>query len=907
MGISHRGNNGRTPRVEPLESRTHLTAVAAVTINGADIAAAGAQRSVIRTVAVRFDVHVSGADKNDLRLWNATTGQFIDLAPATFAYSSSSRTATWTFPAASGQSMLPNGNYRATLLPMGIYDSAGNPLDGDKDGVGGDEYNFAFHRFFGDSDGDRDADTRDYVSARRTRRLGAAASAAMKAAFDYDLDGDVDGRDVLQFRRALGRRLLPPTGNRPPVAPVIDEPTTDGQLIESADLHMQIQPQFVDPDSPVPDPEGQGRAATDWEVWTRGPVPERVFSVLNATAFDSKVHVHFGDGVFEGSHAGRTTLLPDTNYLLRVRQHDASGDPGTEAGNWDVRLFRTLPAEQPTAAGWVALQPGYKVQELPFAFDPGEETWALPTNIAFVPESRRGTRPTDPLLYVTELWGRIRVVTNDYHVHTYASGLLNYDPTGNFGGSGENGVTGIVVDPSNGDVFAAMLYDDKTDSTSNTFPKVTRFTSTDGGIHAVDTDSALTGTQGTDVLKMKNEPMRQSHIVSNLTFGPDDKLYVHVGDGFDQTRGQNDLSFRGKVLRMNRNGSAPTDNPHYAAADRGSDGLPDAEDYWFAKGLRNPFGGGWRDANPAAGTPAQHFIVENGPSRDRFTMLVRDRNYLYDGSNASMSNYNIAWSETGTFEAGQPDWEPSPAPVNISFVQPSTWSGSNFPASKQGHAFVTLSGSTHLKGPQLGRAAKSIQEWVIDPDGTRHVPAAGEPANPRLLVQYQGAGYSTAAALAAGPNGLYFSTLYPEAAGATDDPTPQLPGAKVLRVVYVGVADFSADRATGASPLTVRFTDRSDVPGATTWAWDFGDGSTSHDRNPTHVYAAAGSYDVKLAVTGINGEAEVVKNDAVVVSAPVEEPLPAGAVSSLDDDVVAPPRQPYRPLSADRATALLQG
>ena len=181
--------------VEPLESRTHFTAVSAVLINGADIAAAGAQRSVIRTLAVRFDVNAPGVDKNDLRLWNATAGQFINLAPATFAYSTSTRTATWTFPAASGQSMLPNGNYRATLLAMGVYDSAGNPLDGDKDGVGGDEYSFAFHRFFGDADGDRDADTRDYVNVRRTRRLGAAASSAMRTAFDFDLDGDVDGSD----------------------------------------------------------------------------------------------------------------------------------------------------------------------------------------------------------------------------------------------------------------------------------------------------------------------------------------------------------------------------------------------------------------------------------------------------------------------------------------------------------------------------------------------------------------------------------------------------------------------------------------------------------------------------------------------------------------------------------------
>ena len=91
----------------------------------------------------------------------------------------------------------------------------------------------------------------------------------------------------------------------------------------------------------------------------------------------------------------------------------------------------------------------------------------------------------------------------------------------------------IAVDPTNGDVYATMLYDDPSDSESDTFPKVTRFTSTNGGITAVDTKAGEAGTQGTDILKMPGEEMRQSHIISNLTFGPDNKLWVHVGEGFE--------------------------------------------------------------------------------------------------------------------------------------------------------------------------------------------------------------------------------------------------------------------------------------------------------------------------------------------------------------------------------------
>lgn len=50
-----------------------------------------------------------------------------------------------------------------------------------------------------------------------------------------------------------------------------------------------------------------------------------------------------------------------------------------------------------------------------------------------------------------------------------------------------------------------------------------------------------------------------------------------------------------------------------------------------------------------------------------------------------------------------------------------------------------------------------------------------------------------------------------------------------------------------ATPGTVTFTDRS--IGADTWAWQFGDGAVSSLQNPTHTYAASGTYTVTLTVT----------------------------------------------------------
>ncbi|MFA5266397.1 MAG: PKD domain-containing protein [Methanoregula sp.] len=59
---------------------------------------------------------------------------------------------------------------------------------------------------------------------------------------------------------------------------------------------------------------------------------------------------------------------------------------------------------------------------------------------------------------------------------------------------------------------------------------------------------------------------------------------------------------------------------------------------------------------------------------------------------------------------------------------------------------------------------------------------------------------------------------------------------------------FSADRFSGKAPLTVRFTDRS-IGTPTAWAWDFGDGTTSTEQNPLHVFSGVGTYDVRLTVT----------------------------------------------------------
>ncbi len=67
-----------------------------------------------------------------------------------------------------------------------------------------------------------------------------------------------------------------------------------------------------------------------------------------------------------------------------------------------------------------------------------------------------------------------------------------------------------------------------------------------------------------------------------------------------------------------------------------------------------------------------------------------------------------------------------------------------------------------------------------------------------------------------------------------------------LTVNQKPMVSFLPDTFNGCEPLEVHFTDMS-YPSISQWLWNFGDGDTSHQQNPSHTYSA-GQYDVKLSV-----------------------------------------------------------
>lgn len=539
-----------------------------------------------------------------------------------------------------------------------------------------------------------------------------------------------------------------------PDAPVIIEPEVQGQVVSNFDVHMEVNPAaFFDPD-------GDGHQATSWQIRESAANGSAVvWQALTVSDPLSKLHIHLGDGDFVGSLAGETELLPSRDYVLQATFTDSNNEVSATSS----RTFRTADASDPVpGAGLWIVREGYVVELAVGA------AFRLPVNIAFVPNA--GPDPDDPFYYVAELYGSIKVVTRDGSVSDYATGLLDYNPTGPISGSGEQGLTGLAVDPVSGDLFVGMLWDNGTSEAERGgetlhFPKVERLHSTDGG---------RTLASRSIVLNMQPVTQGQSHQISNVSFGPDGKLYVHMGDGFNAAAALNLDSFLGKVLRLNPDGSPPTDNPFYSAAD----GIT-ARDYIFTYGHRNPFGGAWRAVNDV------HYVVENGNAIDRLVNLASGQSYGWNGDDGAIvanALYN---------------WNPATAPVNIAFVQPTTFGGSLFPNASQDTAFVSLSGPTYGGGPQqLGKRIEQFTDLdTVDQNGKLTT-------GPSTLVRYNGTGRASVSALAAGPDGLYFADLYPD----NENVGPTGIGANVYRVRYVDFAPTGLTPTEGDAQVGLSWT-----------------------------------------------------------------------------------------------------
>ena len=380
--------------------------------------------------------------------------------------------------------------------------------------------------------------------------------------------------------------------------------------------------------------------------------------------------------------------------------HFEPDDTPLDRADTEPKLFLHAQARQP-AVPW-RVREGFRVELVAGGF-------TLPVLLAPVP------LPTDapdaPVAYVTELAGSVKALGRDGSVWTYATNILNEQPSApvtEF--EGETGTIGIAVDPQTGDVYATTTYR----VGEELYNKIVRLESDDGG---------RTAARAVDVLRMEGEATEPSHQIQGLLFGHDGQLYVAVGNGaVHTTRGLDDAYFGGKVLRLNRDGSAPADNPRFDPAQ------PEAPvSYQWAKGLRNFVALAQRPGDDAI------YTAENGYDVDRLLRLEAGQNYGYAGTDSSLLQRGL-WF-----------FSPAIAPVGVAFAV-----GGPFAADRQGNLYVGAFGPEPHSFVR-GTIDHGKEIWEIKLDATGAV--AGRPMT---FVKYVGHGLAPITGVAYLADGLYF-------------------------------------------------------------------------------------------------------------------------------------------------------
>jgi glucose/arabinose dehydrogenase len=178
-----------------------------------------------------------------------------------------------------------------------------------------------------------------------------------------------------------------------------------------------------------------------------------------------------------------------------------------------------------------------------------------PTAMAFAPDGR---------LFVSEQTGRLRVIKNGTLLPAPFVSLT-------VDAGGERGLLGIAFDPD----FAVNQYVYTYYTTPSPTPhnRISRFTANG--------DSAAPGSEAV-IFELDNLNLSTNHNGGALAFGFDGKLYVGVGENAVPSNAQSLTNVLGKILRINKDGMIPSDNPFYATAIGRNRAI-------WALGLRNPF------------------------------------------------------------------------------------------------------------------------------------------------------------------------------------------------------------------------------------------------------------------------------------------------------------------------------
>jgi glucose/arabinose dehydrogenase len=304
---------------------------------------------------------------------------------------------------------------------------------------------------------------------------------------------------------------------------------------------------------------------------------------------------------------------------------------------------------------------------------------SVPWSIAFLPDGR---------ILVNERAGRIRVIQN---------GQLRAEPLATIEGveaSGESGLMGLTLHPqfsSNHLLYIAYAYRDN----GRQFDRIVRYR------EAGDT---LTDPK----VIIEAIPAARFHAGCRIRFGPDNKLYITTGDATDPPSAQRLDSLGGKTLRLNDDGSVPSDNPFVSQ----SNARPEV----WSLGHRNSQG---LDFQPGTGLM---FQTEHGPSGGDASGGGDEVNTVEAGKNYGWPIIHHTQTKPG-LESPLLEYTPAVAPASAMFYR-----GTAFRPFQGNFFFGCLRGETivrvELEGRKVIRQERllegkygRIRDVVEGPDG----------------------------------------------------------------------------------------------------------------------------------------------------------------------------------------------
>jgi glucose/arabinose dehydrogenase/PKD repeat protein len=403
----------------------------------------------------------------------------------------------------------------------------------------------------------------------------------------------------------------------------------------------------------------------------------------------------------------------------------------------------------------------------------------------------------DGRIFILERAGKIKIVKNGQLLPTPFADLPSED-------TGDRGLIGIAFDPDFGvsNHFVYFYY-----TGHDLLNHLVRFSAAED----VAPDAPLE-------LFRTSSPSQLLHVGGSIRFGADGKLYFAVGDNGQGDNAQDLRNPHGKILRINRDGSIPEDNPFV--------GEPGKLAAIWAYGFRNP----WRFQLDS--TTGELYGGDVGDfSWEELNHIVRGGNYgwpLKEGvctaNCAGFIDPIHAYPHDGNSSAV------TGGPIYRAGMFPPEYQGDLFFADyARGfikHADLDATGQV-TSVEDFDDQAGSVVDMKVAPDGS-----------------------------------LYYVTYFPGALYRVSfNTTSHLP-----------VANASSDVTKGVEPLTVQFSSAgSNDPDGDPLShhWDLGDGTTSTDANPTKTYPDKGVYTVRLTVSA-GGDAVPAPPIVVQVGVPPE-------------------------------------